>query len=670
MKLKQLLVLSLGLTLGWASADEETRTGSFWTEGVSVEGGWYDAEKNQIDGDMDDNMCYAASAANLIAWWQNGKVGSTLTSEAPKKLEDIWQTFIDSNQIQEEGGEALAVINWWVSGVYMPTTDEEWSRYYISREDYGTETLPLTLPNGAIEGYYYSLYGLDQQRLSDFLHDMQMYDVGITKIDFADFLSDGCGVSLGIETDAGESEDDEGSGHSITLWAVEYDENGKLIKIWVTDSDDEAKQIVEVPVEVDEANDKIWMKNDFYGSVGYFISSVYVVGARESFKWSEVSMRTYVNLQVNPSTHNGYAGASLLPEVYMSEAPAEEGALESVLEAVDSGEMNDRSVAAVAGASTVALGLAFAGDMDRQLSAIRNRAAMGSCCPDSVALDGKNGSTEQPDKFFAWVNAEGNRAEQKSDRSAAGYTLSSWGGTVGAGMMVNHKLTMGLGVTAMYGDVKSDGPDILDGDMDTKYLSVFARFRYGSWSHSFVGAVGTMDVDYRRSVVDYANNGDTDGSSFGFMYELNRELALNDWSHISPLFNISYRHTAVDAYRECGTDAALNVGKQNLNTVTGSLGARYAAEVGRQMLNRACAVEARALAKYDFGDNCADASVGFVDYATRANIESAERGAMGLELGAGIAVPVGSGSIFADGAVELRNDYVNLNAALGYKIQF
>ena len=43
---------------------------------------------------------------------------------------------------------------------------------------------------------------------------------------------------------------------------------------------------------------------------------------------------------------------------------------------------------------------------------------------------------------------------------------------------------------------------------------------------------------------------------------------------------------------------------------------------------------------------------------------------MGLELGAGISAPVGSGSLFADGAVELRNDYTNFNATVGYRIQF
>jgi uncharacterized protein with beta-barrel porin domain len=237
-------------------------------------------------------------------------------------------------------------------------------------------------------------------------------------------------------------------------------------------------------------------------------------------------------------------------------------------------------------------------------------------------------------------------------------------------MQVHNQLTLGLALTAMYGNLQSDGPDYLKGDMDTTYVSAYTHYVSGKWSHSFIGTVGTMDADYTRYAMGYSNEGDTDGTAFGLMYELGREYNLNDWSKLSPLFNISYRHTTADSYSECGTNAALNVGEQNIDTVTVALGTRYAAIVGQQMLNRACSFEAHALAKYDFGDTQTGTSVGFVDYENRAGIESAERGAVGLELGTGIAVPVGSGCIFADGAVELRSDYTNFNATFGYKIAF
>lgn len=384
---------------------------------------------------------------------------------------------------------------------------------------------------------------------------------------------------------------------------------------------------------------------------------------------------TYVAEQVKPTTHNGKAGVALMTDVFLNSRPqkdAPDGALAGILNAVDAGTATDRDMAAVAGASTAALGMALSGDVERQLRAIRNRSLAGNDASTTTLVDEKSGmmSAEAPARFFAWVNAEGNRAEQNDDSTAAGYTLTSWGGTLGAGMQVNNQLTLGLALTAMYGDLQSDGPDYLKGDMDTTYVSAFARYNRGKWSHAFIGTAGTMEADYKRTAMGYSNTGDTEGTAFGLMYEVSRDYALSNNSSIRPVFNISYRHIAVDGYSERGTDAALNVGKQSLDTVTVGLGARYAAVVGQQTLNRACGFEARALVKYDLGDRQSTTSTGFTGYATRAGIESAELGAFGVELGAGISLPVGTGSIFADGAVELRSDYTNFNAAVGYRVQF
>ena len=392
-----------------------------------------------------------------------------------------------------------------------------------------------------------------------------------------------------------------------------------------------------------------------------------------------VYVQNTVGKQVKHYSYNGRAGLRILNAAYAKHNPQQNaagGALAGLIDTVDAGKMTDRDMAAVAGASTAVLGQAFSGDVERQLRAIRNRAAMGNHGTNSVAWDGKGGlvSTSLPSRYFAWVNAEGNRAEQNADGTAPGYTLNSWGGTVGAGMQVNSNLTMGLSLSAMYGDLRSDGPDSLDGDMDTTYLSAFARYESGKWSHAFIGTAGTMETDYKRTVShatdSYHTYGDTDGTAFGLMYEVSRDFTLGSKGTLSPVFNISYRHAEVDGYSESGADAALSVGEQSLDTMTLGLGARYAAEVGERAFNRACAFEARALAKYDFGDTQNNIGVGFVNQATHANIESAEMGAFGVELGAGISVPVGKGSIFADGAVELRSDYTNFNATVGYKIQF
>ena len=64
------------------SAVPGSQTYTVWADGVSSEKGWNDVDKSPVDK-RDDMMCYAASAANLVAWWPDGAYGSRLTSSAP-----------------------------------------------------------------------------------------------------------------------------------------------------------------------------------------------------------------------------------------------------------------------------------------------------------------------------------------------------------------------------------------------------------------------------------------------------------------------------------------------------------------------------------------------------------------------------------------------------------
>ena len=126
MKLSHLLALSLGLALSSAFAgecEEATYTGLYLAPGLTYsktqEGevqisGWYDAEKTR-EKDIDDMLCYAASASNLLAWWQNSSYA--VASEAPTELEDIWGAYKENNLAADQGGFTLGALNWWLSGV-------------------------------------------------------------------------------------------------------------------------------------------------------------------------------------------------------------------------------------------------------------------------------------------------------------------------------------------------------------------------------------------------------------------------------------------------------------------------------------------------------------------------------------------------------------------------
>ncbi|MBR3925495.1 MAG: hypothetical protein IKJ58_01880, partial [Akkermansia sp.] len=85
----------------------------------------------------------------------------------------------------------------------------------------------------------------------------------------------------------------------------------------------------------------------------------------------------YVEEAVRPTTENGAAGAALLsdslfyvnPQAQPETAPMQA----ALLDAVDNGNMTDKDLAAVAGASVTSMGMALSGDVERQLRAIRNR---------------------------------------------------------------------------------------------------------------------------------------------------------------------------------------------------------------------------------------------------------------------------------------------------------
>ena len=331
----------------------------------------------------------------------------------------------------------------------------------------------------------------------------------------------------------------------------------------------------------------------------------------------------------------------------------------------------NEAMAAVAGASTAALGMAFAGDLERQLLAIRNRTTtMGvNQCVVNEGMPYVN----------AWVNTEGDRRSLDTDGVASGYELNSWGGTVGLDVDVNPNLTVGLALTAMYGNLTVDGPDTLEGDMDTYYVSAFARYSSGAWTHTFIGTIGMMDATTERTV-NYGNGaytaeGSTTGTAFGLMYEIGRVYALDDKGNtcLQPVFNVAYRHATVGSFEEENSDAGLRVDDQTVDTVTLGAGARLQTVVGENTFNRTSLLELRAMAKLDVGDTTSEADVALINGTGKGIIESAEMGAFGVELGMGLHIPVGDendGTIFIDVSAEFRSGYTNINGTVGYRINF
>ena len=377
-------------------------------------------------------------------------------------------------------------------------------------------------------------------------------------------------------------------------------------------------------------------------------------------------------------TPNGIAGGRMVDAAFVERNPQvtnPNGDLAAVMTALETGavagEAADKTLAAMSGASIAAMGTAFGADVDRQLRAIRNRTT-------TMGLSDCLVNEDLP-YFNAWVNAEADYRKLNADNTLAGYKLSSWGGTVGFDVDCTPRFTCGVALTAMHGNFTANSAEAAEGDLDRLYVSAFARYTRRALTQTLVATFGRADAKLHRTVNygagAYRTNADTNGTAFGVMYEIGYAKALNEdaTTCLQPVLNLSYRHSALDGFNEKGlSDAALTAGDAEMNVFTAAIGARLQSVVGTSVYNRSSLFEGRVMLKLDSGDRDVAVRNHFVGIAGGADAKSAEVGAFGVEIGAGITLPIAEdgGSLFFDVTGEFRSGYSEVNGTVGYRFNF
>ncbi|MBQ4635354.1 MAG: autotransporter domain-containing protein [Akkermansia sp.] len=372
------------------------------------------------------------------------------------------------------------------------------------------------------------------------------------------------------------------------------------------------------------------------------------------------------------TSHNARAGAALLWNTQPAPGGDVEAAYNEVMQLLQGGNTAaaNEAMAAVAGASYAALGVAFQHDLQQRLYAIRNRTVpMGlSACYayDDIPL------------WNAWFNAEGSYAELKADGTAAGYQLSSFGGTVGVDMAFDDAWCGGFAFTALYGDFDAEAPDSLSGDVDTYTLALFAKYQKHRWSHTFVAAGAWFDASLDRRVQvgrhAYSTAAEPHGFGVGLLYELGYKIPFNEQQtcYVQPIAQVLYTHNSLCGFTENGADAALHVGSQSQNALVFGLGVRAQTPIGESNADRTGTLQGRVLLKLHALDRRSKADIAFADAAYPASVISAQEGVLGAEIGAGFNIPVGvgSGELFFDAAAEFRAHAVDVYGTVGYRFRF
>ena len=307
MKAFSLLFSLLGLTL---AASLAPATQEVWVDGVSLESGWIDYEKKIDKGDGDDNLCWAASASNIIDYWQDRyNVPEGIPTGAK-----IWETFKTAcstdNGGKDTGGNFILAMQWWIGGDYAGITmendlqeDEEgyiatWkdNRAIAQHPQNPENNIPVAIAyNPDFGGYYWDIipdapngYASPQCK-----HFYDFLNLGVDYTSMAQCLISQLNspISLGITNNLTGNDK---LAHAITLWGMQYDEEKNTIsKLWITDSDDYQTQLKQINVYyADDTPGTLYL--DIYdydstmGDARVYIDSAYGINLSESDTWNLV----------------------------------------------------------------------------------------------------------------------------------------------------------------------------------------------------------------------------------------------------------------------------------------------------------------------------------------------------------------------------------------------
>lgn len=333
-------------------------------------------------------------------------------------------------------------------------------------------------------------------------------------------------------------------------------------------------------------------------------------------------------------------------------------------------EQRQSALSASSGASLTSLSDAQRRGIEDVQKNLRNRIVQMGGHGDGVLHGGLDHAGIQ-----AWAQGDGAFHTLGQSGDAAGYDTTIWGGTAGANLDLNEHWTIGGAISVENGSITGKGTDNLDADTMSCYLNLFARYQTGHWTHMGIFTVGTDDVDTTRTVLGMKGEGSTSGTSFSGYYEVGYIFAIGEEGRqiLQPIVNVSLTSAKMDGFTESGSigNVGLKYGSNDLFYGNVGIGARYQAVLSESVYERDTVLELRGQLNQHFGDTTDEAELSFIGGGHQFTGHGAESGDFGVQLGAGISVPVGvQTTLFGDVDGEFRSKQTDFRANIGVRFDF
>ena len=209
-------LLTTSLALAALLAAQAACGATLWVQGVTAEDGWHDADKSlEHDGDL----CWASTAANMVAWWQERHpqaAQDAAASSAPRGLEAVWKAL--RTAFRDGLGSTYHCLRWWMEGTPPPP------QMKLTAEAAGWPAhAPAKLREGDLLIYKAPAYDGSGDISATLRH----------------LLEKGYSVALGLRQYDEAGHELLSGGHMVSLWGLEYDDaKGAVTRLYLTDSDD------------------------------------------------------------------------------------------------------------------------------------------------------------------------------------------------------------------------------------------------------------------------------------------------------------------------------------------------------------------------------------------------------------------------------------------------
>ena len=253
-----------------------------------------------------------------------------------------------------------------------------------------------------------------------------------------------------------------------------------------------------------------------------------------------------------------------------------------------------------------------------------------------------------------------------------GYRRSEWGGMIGGDTCINENLRLGADIALGWSNISPTHNMKLK--QRSLYWDVYAQFRKGNWRSLTSLGMGIHNFKLKRSLGDlYASKNNVRGLSLNISEEVTYDWKINEKTTIQPFAAVDLNWNRINSFTDGDIGSAnMHVDRQTAFMAEFTLGGRYIRDF-------ACVTDAPdatwyfqlgvavAAGQLDSDMHCY--FVGAPDYPF--TIQGEERDRVGLDLGAGITIPVAQHwSVYGNAEVIFRGDSHHLNAQLGVQYAF